>query len=225
MAEYEALVARRVAGEPVAYLTGVREWGGVVLAVSPAVLVPRPETELLLERASALLTEDASLTHVLDVGTGSGALAVVLAQRHPQVAVQAVDLSTEALAVAQRNAERLGVAVDFRQSDLLEHADEAELVVANLPYIAEGDAALEAGVARYEPALALYAAEDGLALIRRLVEQLAASSWQPRVVLLEFGYQQGTAVAELLRQHFPNGRVALHTDLAGYQRFAELDLR
>jgi release factor glutamine methyltransferase len=197
---YRELVERRAAGEPVAYLTGGREFYGRQFKVSPAVLIPRPETELLVDCALERLPRDAA-ARVLDVGTGSGCVAISIASERSRAKVLAIDKSQEALAVARRNAYELHVGnVGFLGSDGLaalrdEHFD---VIVSNPPYVASNDAHLGEGDLRFEPRVALDGGVDGLALMRRLVSEapkyLVPGGW----LLVEHGHDQGRAVRALL---------------------------
>ncbi|MEO7071976.1 MAG: peptide chain release factor N(5)-glutamine methyltransferase [Rhodanobacter sp.] len=196
-----ALVERRAAGEPVAYLTGRRGFWSLDLQVTPATLIPRAETELLVELALARLPT-ATAGRVLDLGTGSGAVALALAQERPQAQVTASDASTAALAVARGNARRLGLErVRFVAGDWFAPlANELfDLIVANPPYIEAGDPHLQRGDLRYEPPAALASGTDGLDAIRAITRDarghLQAGGW----LLLEHGWRQGAAVAQLLR--------------------------
>ncbi len=207
---FAALIARRAAHEPVAYLLGRRAFRRLELAVDRRVLIPRPETELLVEVALEL-PHGAS---VLDVGCGSGAVALALADERPDLVVAGVDVSEAAVAVAQGNAARLGLEVSVRTGDLLEGAEPVDAVLANLPYV-QDDAPLPDDVARYEPVGALRAGPDGLGVISRLVSQAAQRPW-PTLLALEIGATQGPAVRALV------GRAGFGTevmrDLAGHDR-------
>lgn len=196
---FASLVARRAGGEPVAYLIGFREFFGREFAVSPAVLIPRPETELLVESALAGVGTGAT-ARILDLGTGSGCIAITLALAIPQARVTAVDTSQEALHIARRNAERLGVRLNLLQSDWFAAlAGECfDLIVANPPYIAAGDPHLAAGDLRHEPPAALASGADGLAAIRRIVAAAPAYLAPGGRLWLEHGYDQGDAVRELM---------------------------
>jgi release factor glutamine methyltransferase len=208
-ARFDALVARRAAREPVAYILGRRWFRSIELAVDPRVLIPRPETELLVEAALELPTG----WSVLDVGTGSGAVALALASERPDLRVSGVDLSAEAVAVARANGARLALPARFATADLLPSGSGGapDALLANLPYVADRTD-LPPEIARYEPPAALFGGADGLALIRRLVAVLPGSV---RFVALEVGEGQALAVAELL-----NGfdRVERLRDLAGIER-------
>lgn len=207
---YLALLTRRAKREPIAYILGHKDFRHLRLAVDPRVLIPRPETELLVE-VGLTLPEGA---RVADVGTGSGAIALALKQERPDLDVVGLDVSSGALSVARMNAQRLGLSVEWVESDLL-GATECDAVLANLPYIAD-DELLPPDVAHYEPRRALLGGPDGLDLVRRLIAQAAA---QPRVTLiaLEIGHTQAAATAALLEQAgFED--VQRHHDLAGHER-------
>ena len=208
---FAELVARRAVHEPVAYLLGRQAFRWLELAVDPRVLIPRPETELLVE-AGLGLPAGAS---VLDVGTGSGAVALALKHERPDLVVRGVDASDGAVAVARANAARLGLDVAFAVGDLLEGAAPVDAVLANLPYI-EAGTSLPPDVAGFEPAGALYGGPDGLELIRRLVGSLAGAAW-PRMLALEIGSDQGGAVAVLVADA-GFAPVAVRRDLAGLER-------
>ncbi len=199
LAIYDAAIARRVHQEPIQYITGVQEFYGRSFAVSPAVLIPRPETEHLVEAVLALAPAPA---RVLDIGTGSGILAITLALELPRAELIAVDLSTAALAIAEQNAQQLGAAdrVRFVESDLFGALDEEppfDCIVSNPPYVAETEA-LEPQVRDYEPALALFAGTDGLAIYRRLIPQAILHLHPGGRLLLEIGHGQQDAIANLL---------------------------
>lgn len=197
---YEALVRRRAAGEPFAYLVGEKEFWGLTLQVGPGVLVPRPDTETLVEWALEVL-QGRQAPRVVDLGTGSGAIALALKHARPDARVCAADLSPEALAIARANARRLGLEADFRtghwwQAFGEDPAARFDLVVSNPPYIAEGDPHLPA--LRHEPGMALTSGPDGLDAIRAIVAgataRLASGGW----LLFEHGHDQAAAVRALL---------------------------
>ena len=199
---FEALVARRAAGEPVAYLTGRRGFWTLELEVTPATLIPRPETELLVELALERLPRDMAC-RVADLGTGSGAIALALASERPQAQVVATDASVDALAVARRNAQRLGIRnVRFVQGDWLAPlvGERFALVVSNPPYIEAADPHLAQGDLRYEPAAALASGADGLDAIRRIVADACAHLEPGGWLLFEHGWNQGDAARALLRE-------------------------
>lgn len=200
-AAFEALVERRTTREPVAYLTGTREFYGRAFHVSPAVLIPRPETELIVDAVLARTTPAAARV-VGDVCTGSGILAVTLACERPRVEVVATDLSAEALAVARCNADAHGVGdrIAFVEGDLLLPAPGAfDVIVANPPYVPARDAAtLAPDVRTFEPGIALFGGEDGLAIVERLVVQAAARLAPGGIFVMEFGAGQQYDVAHLV---------------------------
>lgn len=198
--QFEALLKRRLASEPVQYLTGTQEFFGLLFEVSPDVLIPRPETEHLVEAVLERFERDAN-PRIADVGTGSGAIAVAIAHALPRSRVTAVDLYPSALQIARRNAERHGVIdrVTLLQSDLLAAASSQEFdaVVSNPPYIADGEV-LEPQVANYEPSSALYAGPTGLEIYQRLIPQ-ARGVLKPRGwLIMEIGYGQEAALGALL---------------------------
>ncbi len=197
-AQYAPLVARREAGEPVAYLLGEREFFGLAFEVTPAVLIPRPETELLVELALAHAADRAP--RILDLGTGSGCVAVALATQLPHAQVTAVDAAPAALDVAQRNAARHGVAVRFVHGDWFAplEGEIFDLIVANPPYVATGDAHLRQGDLRFEPVAALASGADGLDALRRIVAAAPGHLAAGGRLLVEHGYDQAVAVAALL---------------------------
>ena len=197
---FEALLARRAAGEPVAYLSGTQGFWSLDLRVTPATLIPRPETERLVELALARLPADA-LCRVADLGTGSGAIALAIARERPMAAVVATDASKAALAVAVANAQRNGIDnMWFRRGDWCEALgrERFDLIASNPPYIALGDPHLDQGDLRHEPPAALVSGDDGLDAIRRIVRDapahLAPAGW----LLLEHGWDQGEAVRALM---------------------------
>ena len=216
-----ALARRRREGEPVAYLTGVREFHGLPLAVSPAVLIPRPETETLVELALEWLPEDRAL-RVLDLGTGSGAIALALARARPRAAVTATDASVAALAVARANAQRLALAnVTFVAADWYDGVGDArfDLIASNPPYVALGDPHLAEGDVRFEPASALVAGHDGLAALRVIVGNARAHLAPGGALVVEHGFDQSDAVTALLRTAGFAG-ITVRRDLAGIPRVA-----
>jgi len=200
--QYLALFGRRLSGEPIAYLLGEREFYGLIFKVSPATLIPRPETELLVELALQRIPQQGTC-RVLDLGTGSGAIALSIAHARPNANVIAVDASAAALQVAQFNMQRLGLSnVRLSHSDWFSalHGERFDMIVSNPPYIAAGDAHLTQGDVRFEPRTALASGADGLDDIRRITAQakghLNVDGW----LLLEHGYDQAAAVHALLQQ-------------------------
>lgn len=211
---FRALCRRRADGEPVAYLVGEKEFFGLRLQVDARVLVPRPDTETIVEWALELL-KDRSAPRVLDLGTGSGAIALALQSARPDARVEAVDRSAEALAVAQANARRLGLPVAFRRADWLQGAASYELIVSNPPYVAEGDPHLPD--LAHEPRQALVAGADGLDDVRRIVAAAPAHLVEGGWLLLEHGWDQAEAVRGLLTAAGLAG-ASSRTDLAGIAR-------
>ena len=197
-ARLQDLFERRLAGEPIAYLTGEREFYGLAFRVTPAVLIPRPDTELLVELACARLPQGGS---VLDMGTGSGAIAVAIAHARPDVRVSALDASAAALEVARFNAERHRVRVDFVESDWFAGLGSRRysMIVANPPYIVAGDRHLAEGDLRFEPVDALTDHADGLSALRAIVDGASAFLADGGWLLMEHGYDQAGAVRSLLR--------------------------
>ncbi len=201
-AAFRALIERRAGGEPIAYLTGTRGFHALELRVTPDVLIPRPDTELLVDLALQRVPDDTCA--IADLGTGSGAVALALAHARPRAYVLATDVSTAALDVARRNAACLGSRnVEFVQGDWCAALGDRrfDLIVSNPPYIAEADPHLREGDLRFEPALALSSGPDGLDAIRSIAsgaqKRLRSGGW----ILLEHGFDQGSAVRDLLGGH------------------------
>jgi release factor glutamine methyltransferase len=222
LAAFEALARRRLLGEPVAYIVGHKEFYGLDFEVNPHVLIPRPETELMLDRLVESVARDASF-RALDVGTGSGALAVTCATLFPGVGVTAVDVSLDALATARSNARKHGVEerVGFVCGDLLGPLDAGrfEVILANLPYVPERDRGeISREVISYEPGQALFAGTDGLDIYRRLASELNGVAREGALLLCEIDHSQGTAMSELF---LPMARrVHIERDYAGLDRLA-----
>ncbi|WP_293911932.1 peptide chain release factor N(5)-glutamine methyltransferase [Deinococcus sp.] len=215
----EALARRREARQPLQHLLGVVEWAGLNLHVSPDALIPRPETEVLLELALDAAKHLVG-PRILDVGTGTGALALGLKQARPDAAVTASDVSAPALALATRNAALNGLAVSFVQADLLTGLrGPYDLLVSNPPYLPAADEPGAQPEVRFDPALALYSGPDGLDLARRLVNQASGVLAPGGVMLLELDPRNvGVLAAELMGAGW---RVRVHSDLTGRARFLE----
>lgn len=222
IAQFERLLGRRVKGEPLAYLLGTRDFWTLTLAVSPAVLIPRPETELVVERALAHLPAGQPRA-LLDLATGSGAIALSLASERPQLAVTATDLSADALLVAADNANQLGLErVRLLKGSWFEPLGEEhfDVITSNPPYIAAGDPDLATDVRDFEPEMALVSGPTGLECLAQIVasapHHLEPGGW----LVLEHGWRQAEAVRNLLeRAGFTH--VTSHADLAGHLRVTE----
>jgi release factor glutamine methyltransferase len=221
LTNYQTLVHQRVSNYPLPYLTGHVEFYGLDFAVTPEVLVPRPDTETLVDLALARRPAT-----VVDVGTGSGCIVVTLAVRLPRATVRAIDISPAALAVARRNAEGHGVAdrVQLIVGDVLNpRPGPADLIVSNPPYVSTGDcAALPVSVRDHEPRLSLDGGPDGLTVVRRLLAQAPAVLKPGGAILVEIGADQGAAARRLARTYFSHAAVRVHPDLAGRERVLEI---
>jgi len=219
---FQQLVRRRMQGEPVAYIRAQQEFWSLLFEVTPAVLIPRPETELLVERALEHLPADRT-QRAVDLGTGSGAIAIAIASERPQCELIAIDRSATALEVAVRNAARLNVPnVKFSHGDWFAplQGERVDVIVSNPPYIAANDPDLDAQVLRHEPYAALIAGRTGLEAIEHIAasapRHLAPGGW----LLIEHGWKQAQAVRDLLVRHgFTH--VRSHRDLAGHERVTE----
>ena len=214
-----ALFHRRLQGEPIAYIVGEREFFGLAMQVTPDVLIPRPDTELLVELALERLPQQGK---ALDMGTGSGAIAVAIAHTRPDVAMTALDVSEGALKVAASNAQRHGAKVTFLRSDWYAALGETpqpwlDLIVSNPPYIVSGDAHLSQGDLRFEPIGALTDHADGLSALRIIVDGAATYLKPDGWLLMEHGYDQSAAVRTLLAQR-GFSEVQSWRDLAGIER-------
>lgn len=217
--QYHHLVAQRENGVPIAYLIGQREFYGLLFQVNASVLIPRPETELLVDQVLARISPGKSY-EILDLGTGSGAIAITLAKQCPGAHVTAVDVSADACAVAEKNARNLGVDnIAFAQGGWFEPLTDRlfDFIVSNPPYVAANDPHLEQGDLRFEPSMALIAGEEGLACLRTIVSDsvshLKAGGW----LLVEHGYDQAEACRKLLEQHGFSS-ILCCKDLAGVPR-------
>ena len=244
---FEALLQRRLAYEPTAYILGRKEFYGLELEVTPAAIIPRPETETLVELVLEFVgTRDTRHgTRVLDVGVGCGAVAVALAVNLSQAEIIATDVSPEALALARRNAERHGVAgrIRFLEGDLLaplqgsahpepkpggsrDSSRRVDVIAANLPYVRTGDfEAAPAEIRQHEPCLGLDGGPDGLRLIERLLRQACLPAGRPRrylkpsgALFIEIGEEQGDAARRLAAEAFPQARIEVRRDLSGLDR-------
>ncbi len=222
-AAYAEVIERRLTLEPVQYITGTQEFFGLAFTVGPGVLIPRPETELLVEAALDRLPRDQPID-VLDVGTGTGAIAIAVASRLPQAKITAVDLSAAALEIARQNVRRHNLEGRIRllQSDLLEALRNADLrfdaILSNPPYVLRGErGAMHPQVRDFEPSIALFAGEDGLEIYRRLIPEARSALVQRGLLTIEIGYGQRAAIGELLKDWHG---VRFLDDLQGIPRVA-----
>jgi release factor glutamine methyltransferase len=216
---YDALVRRRAAGEPIAYLTGRREFFGLDLEITPEVLVPRAETELLVELALSWLAPDAA-ARVLDLGCGSGAVALAIGRERSKASLLGADVSAAAVELARRNGQRLGIAnAAFIESDWFARVppERFDLIVANPPYVAEKDPHLAEGDLRFEPHSALVSGRDGLDAVRAIVAAAPRHLASGARIALEHGYDQAEAVRALLSEA-GFAAIASARDLAGIER-------
>jgi release factor glutamine methyltransferase len=222
--KYAALVGRRAGREPIAYIAGVQEFWGLPMHVSPAVLIPRPETELLVEAALERFPERAAPFAAADLCTGSGCVAVAIAHERPAASILATDVSTEALDVARENAtlNAVGDRVSFVATDLLETLTQRfDLIVSNPPYVPDGDRpGLPPEVRDHEPPVALYAGSDGLATIDRLVQTAPVHLQPGGTLIFEFGFGQAEAVEALISRTPALTMVEVRRDLQGIPRAA-----
>ncbi|MFC1904696.1 peptide chain release factor N(5)-glutamine methyltransferase [Chloroflexota bacterium] len=219
---FSHLIGRRLGHEPVAYIIGHREFYGLDFYVDQRVLIPRPESEMLVEKALEL-AQSRTISTIAEIGTGCGAIAISLALNLPQVKVYATDISASALEVALFNCQRHGVTdkIILLQGDMLEPLPEpVNLMVANLPYVK----AEEMNAGQFEPRLALDGGADGLEKIHRLCQQLSDKLHPGGCLLLEIGQGQGRAVTALLHRLFPSARVEVALDLGGIKRMVSLSL-
>jgi release factor glutamine methyltransferase len=215
---FESLAARRSAGEPIAYLTGIREFYSLDFKVTPAVLIPRPETELLVDIALERIPREGPY-RVLELATGSGCVAVAIALHRPRARLTATDVSRDALVIARENAARHGAGIELVESDWLAAVSgrRFDLIVVNPPYVAEHDPCLAEGDLRFEPRAALVAGSDGLACIRLIVAQARAHLDPGGSLVLEHGHDQAARCRALLEQAGYRDVVS-RRDLAGIER-------
>ncbi|WP_028110456.1 peptide chain release factor N(5)-glutamine methyltransferase [Ferrimonas futtsuensis] len=218
-AQFDALLSRRGAGEPVAHITGVREFWSLPLKVNPSTLIPRPDTEALVEFALARDLKPGS--RVVDLGTGTGAIALALASERPDWRITAVDLKEEAVVLARENRDALGLDVEVMQSSWFDSLEgrRFDLVISNPPYIEEADPHLSQGDVRFEPLSALTSGEDGLVDITHIVENGRQFLNDGGTMVLEHGYNQAAQVRALF-EHFGYTEVGSGKDLAGRERFS-----
>jgi len=225
--ELRRLVERRLAHEPIAYILGHCEFYGIDFYIDSRAFIPRPETELLVEKAVELgrrIYQRGNEFTIADIGTGCGAIAISLALALPEARIYATDISASALQVAKVNCERHGVnsRVELLQGNLLEPLPEpVNMIVANLPYVADCEfAALSPEIREYEPTVALAGGKDGLDRLRQMLEQVPGKLNQRGCLVLEIGEGQGNRVSSLIKDSFPEADVQLFCDLAGIERVA-----
>ncbi|WP_345798856.1 peptide chain release factor N(5)-glutamine methyltransferase [Bacillus sp. Cr_A10] len=220
-----AYVEEHATGRPFQYIIGQETFYGRDFIVNENVLIPRPETEELIEdvkKRALKLFDTNKVLQIADIGTGSGAIAISIKKEMPNTIVTATDISTEALRVAMKNAQRLDAEVRFKQGDLLAPIanQKWDIILSNPPYIGQQEAeSLSDTVIEYEPHLALFAEEDGLQLYRKMAEQLPAMMNIPSLIGFEIGYEQGTAVQKMLQKAFPNAAVEVVKDINKKNRF------
>ena len=220
------LTRRRAARVPLPYLVGEREFYGHMLAVRPGVLIPRPETELVVELAIEWLTAHPESRRVIDLGTGSGAVAIAVAKAVPDVRIVARDVSPRALRVADENVRRhrLRRRITLARASLLSGAHPADLILANLPYIPEALRRARPPELKYEPAFAIYGGEDGLALIRKALQQATSVIKPGGCLIFECDPAQARRIARLAARQWPLADVSVHKDLAGRNRVVQIRL-
>lgn len=223
-AQFKALLARRATDEPIAYIIGTRGFYDIELHVTPDVLVPRPETEHLVEAALEFAKQRASLV-AADIGTGSGAIAVTVAKHAPHARVHAVDVSASALAVAKLNATHHAPHVIFHEGNLAQPLIDAQikvdLLMANLPYIRRDEMPVLA-VSKHEPHVALDGGADGLDFIRVLLQQVPQVCTDDALILLEIGAEQGQAVQDFAQQTLSPRQIEVQPDYAGHDRLVKI---
>ena len=225
-ARFESLLQRRTAGEPIAYILGTKGFYDLDFIVTPDVLIPRPETEHLIEAALNWAKGKTGLI-AADIGTGSGAIAVTFARHAPQAQVHALDVSQAALAIARRNAEKYQVQIQFHHGSLARPLIDAgvrvDLLMANLPYI-RSDEMPQLAVSQYEPHLALDGGADGLDLVRELLRQVPQVCTEGALILLEIGTEQGQAVLDFANETLAPQQATIIKDYAGHDRIVRLQL-
>jgi release factor glutamine methyltransferase len=217
--DYLKLIERRCRGEPSAYITGHREFYGLDFTVNPGVLIPRPETELLVEKALEFAINH-QISSIADVGTGCGSIAVSLAKNLDGVKIYALDASDRALEVAAENCQKHGVSgvIELIRSDLLESLPEpVDMIIANLPYV-KTDELPEKGSVSFEPVMALDGGPEGLATIERLCRQSAGRIRSSGCILLEIGPGQASSLRQLISEIYPAATIIIYPDYAGIER-------
>lgn len=220
------LIGRLLKGEPLPYLTGIQAFYGLDFSITPDVLIPRPETESLVEECIKWLEKRPSKRRMVDVGTGSGIIAITLAKSFSDLAITAIDISEKALSVARNNAKKfhLEERVIFIHNNLLaDHQVKYDLIAANLPYIPQG-ILKDLKVSKFEPELALNGGKDGLELIHKLLAQSRTNINPGGLIILEFQYDQAQSVEKTAEIYFPNAEISILNDLAGRPRISKIQL-
>jgi len=219
------LIQRRLKGEPIAYILGYKEFFGLDFEVNPSVLIPRPETELLVEKALDFARQQ-NIRLIADIGTGCGAIAIALAKHLPNAKIYAVDISDDALQIAKTNCKKHDVEnyVQLLEGNLLEPLPKTvDLIVANLPYIRNDDwANLHTEIKANEPKAALAGGIDGLDVIKELLSNTKDKLRPNGAILLEIGYDQGEATLKLAKAYFPKAKTEIYTDLSGLDRVVSI---
>lgn len=221
---YRAWVERAKQQEPIPYILGTAHFFDFELDVSPDVLIPRPETEQLVEIAVKWARARGAV-QIVDVGTGSGCIPIAIARQHQEAQITTVDISPAALTIAKKNGTKLAPnRIHFLEGDLLEPIDfQIDLITANLPYVTNAEwTHLDDGVKLFEPSLALLGGKDGLDLIRKLLQQATSKLSKNGAILLEIGWQQGAATKQLATTFFPSAQVDVIQDYAGHDRFVQI---
>ncbi len=222
---FKALAARRKKGEPIAYLLGYKDFFGLRFKVTIDTLVPRPETEWVVEHI--LHQKLPKSTSILDLGTGSGCIAISIKNSAPKLAVIASDISKKALIIAKQNSRTHKAKIDFVHSDLLSNLSTKhfDIIIANLPYgwsEWKKNSSIEAKSLKFEPQLALFTKENGLFLYRLLLQQVSKLGTQPNAIYLEFDPRQKAKLAKLIKTALPKAKTTFHKDLAGLWRYVEI---
>lgn len=218
---YRSLISRAERREPIPYIMGTAEFYGYSFIVNPSVLIPRPETEALVELATAWARMHKTC-RIVDTGTGSGCIAISLALNLPKSEIWATDLSLDALSTARKNAQNLAPSrINFIQGDLLSPIEPGvDLIVANLPYVADDEwTVVDDAVKWYEPKIALAGGPDGLDLIRKLLQQATVRLSPGGAIFLEIGWKQGPIAEEIAQGYFPSAIITLKSDFAGHDRY------
>jgi len=224
--KYKSLIKRRAKFEPIAYLIGKKEFYGLSFMVNKNVLIPRPETELLIEEVIKYVGKNKY--YIVDVGTGSGAIAITLKKYLPQIEVAATDISNLALRVAQKNAQLNKVDIKFITTDLISKiSDKIEIVVANLPYVPDSEKRIKnvfSAPLKYEPAKALYAGRYGLDIYEKLFKQVNKLEIKPKALFCEIGSTYINKTMALVKKYFPQAKVEIKKDLCGKDRLLIIEL-